>query len=166
MLRLADDVHSIHMLIIRHRHVPWPCTGEQTTILTVKIASEMHSNAFSASRSLTQSLLECILYLTLTQYPYNPGTWPSSVNQCILGSVYLRSNLSRKQRFWAEPLSETCCNRWLLVWSRQPAWLVLLEQHNIQDLAIYLTNVWTDSALLGCKVNVKQVRSCIAWHRQ
>ncbi len=51
---------------------------------------------FSASRSLTQPLLDCILYLTLTQYPYDPGTLPSSANQCILGNVYLRSNLSRE----------------------------------------------------------------------
>ena len=52
---------------------------------------------FSASRSLTQPLLGCILYPTLTQYPYDPGTLPSSANQCILGNVYLRSNLSRKR---------------------------------------------------------------------
>ncbi len=51
---------------------------------------------FSALRSLTQPLLDCILYLTLTPYPYDPGTLPSSANQCILGNVYLRSNLSRK----------------------------------------------------------------------
>ena len=49
---------------------------------------------FSASRGLTQPLLDCILYLTLIQYPYDPGTLPSSAGQCILGKVYLRSNLS------------------------------------------------------------------------
>ncbi len=54
--------------------------------MTVDIASEMHSNA---SRSLTQPLLDCMLYLT--QYLYDPG----SANKCILGNVYLRSNLSR-----------------------------------------------------------------------
>ena len=53
---------------------------------------------FSALRSLTQPLLDCILYLTLTQYPYDPGTLPSSANQCVLGKVYLRSNLSRVHR--------------------------------------------------------------------
>ncbi len=42
------------------------------------------------SRSLTQPLLECILYLT--QYLNDPGTLPSSANQCPL---YLRSTLSR-----------------------------------------------------------------------
>ena len=47
---------------------------------------------FNASRSLTQTLLDCILYLTLTQYFYDPDTLPSSANQCILGTVYLRSN--------------------------------------------------------------------------
>ncbi len=46
------------------------------------------------TRSLTQPLLDCILYLT--QYLYDPGTLPSSANQCILAKVYLRSNLSRK----------------------------------------------------------------------
>jgi len=53
---------------------------------------------FSASCSLTQPLLDCILYLQLTQYPYDPGTLPSSANQCIFGNMYLRSNLSRKHR--------------------------------------------------------------------
>jgi len=51
--------------------------------VTVKLASEMH---FNALRSLTQPLLDCILYLTLTQYPYDPGTLPSSANQFILGT--------------------------------------------------------------------------------
>jgi len=50
---------------------------------------------FNASRSLTHSLLDCMLYPT--QYLYDPGTLPSSANQCILGNVYLRSNLSRKR---------------------------------------------------------------------
>ncbi len=40
---------------------------------------------FNALRSLTQPLLDCILYLTLTQCPYDPGTLPSSANHCILG---------------------------------------------------------------------------------
>jgi len=48
---------------------------------------------FNASRSLTQPLLDCMLYLT--QYLYDPGILPSSANQCILGNVYLRSNLPR-----------------------------------------------------------------------
>jgi len=52
-----------------------------------KYSLPMH---FNASRSLTQPLLDCMLYLT--QYPYDPGTLPSSANQCILGNVYLRSN--------------------------------------------------------------------------
>ena len=85
---------------------------------------------FSASRSLTQPLLGCIrmLYLTLTQYPYDPGTLPSSANQCILGKVYLRSNLSREccQESYAQKImsfgavqqklwSFMC--RWYLEWS-------------------------------------------------
>ena len=51
---------------------------------------------FSATRSLTQPLLDCILYLTLTQHRYDPGTLTSSANQCILGKVYLRSTPSRE----------------------------------------------------------------------
>jgi len=55
-------------------------------------------------------LLDCMLYLT--QYLYDPGTLPSSANQCILGNVYLRSNLSREpavnvadENTWASRLS-------------------------------------------------------------
>ena len=43
--------------------------------MTVMIASEMH---FNALRSLTQPLLDCILYLT--QDFYDPGTLPSSAD--------------------------------------------------------------------------------------
>ena len=42
------------------------------------------------------TVLDCILYLM--QYLYNPGILPSSANYCILGTVYLRSSLSRKQQ--------------------------------------------------------------------
>ena len=48
-----------------------------------------------ALRSLTQSLLDCILYQT--QYFYDPHSLPSSAALCILGKVYLRSNLARMQ---------------------------------------------------------------------
>ncbi len=41
-----------------------------------------------------------ILYLM--QYPYDPGTLPTSANQRMLGKVYLRSNLTR----------ETVCRWW------------------------------------------------------
>ena len=54
--------------------------------MTVMIASKTHPNA---SRRLTQTLLDCIL--NLTHYLFDPGTLPSSANQCILGKVYLRS---------------------------------------------------------------------------
>ena len=79
--------------------------------MTVMIASEMH---FNASHSLTQPLLGCIhiLYLTLTQYPYDPGTLPSSANQCILGKVYLRSSLSKKQ----------CMQVWTRLWAFRHAY--------------------------------------------
>jgi len=48
---------------------------------------------FSALRSLTQPCMTayCIWHIT-----YDPGISPGSANQCILGDVYLRSNLSRK----------------------------------------------------------------------
>ncbi len=62
--------------------------------IDVKLLSLLQEHNFNAARSLTQPLLDCILYLT--QHPYDPGTLPSSANQCILGNVYLRSNLSRK----------------------------------------------------------------------
>ena len=79
--------------------------SEVLLTMTVNIASD-----FNASRSLTQPLLDCMLYLT--QYLYDPGTLPSSANQCILGNVYLRSNLSREpavnvadENTWASRLS-------------------------------------------------------------
>jgi hypothetical protein len=59
--------------------------------MTVVKASEMH---FNASRSLTQPLLDCILYLT--QYLYDASTLPCCANQCILGKVHLTSEASTK----------------------------------------------------------------------
>ncbi len=38
--------------------------------------------------------VDCLLYLT--QYLYDPGILPGCANECILGMVYLRSNLLRK----------------------------------------------------------------------
>ncbi len=46
--------------------------------MTVNIASECVSMHFNAKRSLTQPLLDCMLYLT--QYLYDPGIPPSSAN--------------------------------------------------------------------------------------
>jgi len=60
--------------------------------LTVNIASEMHC---SALRSLTQP---CMTAYCICHNIYGPGISPGSANQCILGDVYLRSNLSRKQK--------------------------------------------------------------------
>ena len=53
---------------------------------------------FSALRGLTQPCLTayCILHIT-----YDPGISPGSANQCILGDVYPRSNLSRERRLVA-----------------------------------------------------------------
>ena len=53
---------------------------------------------FSALRSLTQPCLTayCVLHIT-----YDPGISPGSANQCILGDVYLRSNLSGNQHIHA-----------------------------------------------------------------
>jgi len=56
----------------------------------VKIVSEMH---FNALRSLTQP---CMTACCIYHNTYDPGISPGSANQCILGDVYLRSNLSRE----------------------------------------------------------------------
>ncbi len=82
------------MPISRHQ-LPAILQAHRVTVQQVcsEIAFKMHSNAFSALRSQPQPLLDCILYLTLAQHPYDPGTLPSSANQCTLGNVYLRSNL-------------------------------------------------------------------------
>ncbi len=49
-------------------------------------SNSMIQSIIEALRSLTQPLLDCILYLTLTQYRHDPGTSPSSADQCILGT--------------------------------------------------------------------------------
>ena len=51
----------------------------------------MHRAAYYVSNT---TLLDCIQYLTL--YLYDPGTLIGSANQCILGIVYLGSNLTRE----------------------------------------------------------------------
>ena len=58
-------------------------------LMTTPRCISMH---FTALRSLTQPCMTayCILHNT-----YDPGISPGSANQCILGDVYLRSNLSR-----------------------------------------------------------------------
>ena len=48
----------------------------------------------SASHSITQPLLDCIL--SPTQNFYHPGTLSGSANQYILGNMYLGPNLPRK----------------------------------------------------------------------
>jgi len=48
---------------------------------------------FNALRSLTQP---CMTAYWLYHNTYDPGISPSSANQCILGDMYLRSNLPRK----------------------------------------------------------------------
>ncbi len=57
--------------------------------LTVNIA---------CANQVDQPLFDCIcmLYLMLTQYPYDTGTLSGSADQCILGNVYLTSNLSNE----------------------------------------------------------------------
>ncbi len=65
--------------------------SESGPLLPVKAASGMHCNYVgNASRSLTQPH-DWILYQTL----YDPGIIPGYANQCILGNMHLRSNLSR-----------------------------------------------------------------------
>ena len=48
---------------------------------------------FNALRSLTQP---CMTAYCIYHNAYDPGVSPGSANQCILGDVYLRSNLSRE----------------------------------------------------------------------
>ncbi len=50
---------------------------------------------WSALRSLTQS---CMTAYCIHHNTYDPGISPDSPNQCILGDVYLRFNLSGKAR--------------------------------------------------------------------
>ena len=60
--------------------------------MTVKWPPTCIPMHFSASRSLTQPLLDCILYLTLIRYPYDPGTLASSAK-----SVYPWESVSEIQ---------------------------------------------------------------------
>ena len=48
-------------------------------------------DAFQCIAQPTTALQDCILSL-----PLHPGILPGSANQCILGDMYLRSNLPRK----------------------------------------------------------------------
>ncbi len=49
---------------------------------------------FNALHSLTQP---CMTAYCLCHNTYDPGILPGCANQCILGDMYLRSSLSRKQ---------------------------------------------------------------------
>ncbi len=51
---------------------------------------------YNALRSLTQP---CMTAYCIQQNTYDPGISLGSANQCILGDVYLRSNLSRKSLY-------------------------------------------------------------------
>ena len=66
---------------------------------SVNITSEMHFNACQCIVQPNTALLGCIL--CLTQYLYDPGILPGSTDRCILGNVYLRSDLPIKP----------CCSR-------------------------------------------------------
>ncbi len=57
--------------------------------MVIKV-SEIH---FHELRSLTQP---CMTAHCINHNSYDPGISPGSVNQCILGDVFLRSNLSRE----------------------------------------------------------------------
>ncbi len=54
----------------------WPCKQDKFSNKQVAVGY------FSASRSLTQHLFDCIciLYLMLAQHPYDPGTLPGSAD--------------------------------------------------------------------------------------
>ena len=71
-----------------------------------------------ASQCIAQpntTLLDCILYPM--QYLYDPGTLPSSANQCILGKVCLRSNLSRELQQLLISLSQHTCTTLATQWT-------------------------------------------------
>ena len=70
--------------------------------MTVTIVSEMH---FNALRSLTQPCMTAYCFYHNT---YDPGISPGSANQYILGDMYLRSSLSRKQHLHARQLTMAC----------------------------------------------------------
>ena len=67
---------------------------------SIKLSADkeaLEGEVVAASDKLeVEPLLDCILYLTLKQYPCDPGILPGSAGQCILGKVYLRSNLASK----------------------------------------------------------------------
>ena len=76
--------------------------------MTVKWPPTCIPMHFSASRSLTQPLLDCILYRTQIRYPYDPGALAGCATRCILGKVYLRSNLSSKR---SQPRVDSQCGQ-------------------------------------------------------
>ena len=56
-----------------------------------QVANVYQANACQCIARPNIALLDCML--CLTQYLYDPGILPGSADWCILGKVYLRSNL-------------------------------------------------------------------------
>ena len=65
-------------------------------LLTSAVLLDCKHSLRDALRSLTQP---CMTACCIYHNTYDPGILPGSVNQCILGNVYLRSHLSR-ELFW------------------------------------------------------------------
>ena len=63
-------------------------------------------SAFQCIAQPNMTLLDCILYPM--QYLYDPGVSSSSANQCSLGNLYLKSDLSRKENLKSALWSITC----------------------------------------------------------
>ena len=64
-------------------------SGQLSTLAYICDCKISLRDAFQCIVQPNTTLLDCILYLTLTQYPYDPGTLPSFANQCILGKCIL-----------------------------------------------------------------------------
>ena len=119
------------------------------------------SSAKACPGSLTHPLLDCMLYLT--QYLCDPGMLPSSANQCILGNVYLRSNLPREHlKMQGQALhenterspSEKCwgsAKRRLGLIQNDPTWQQLCCQLTAQGVTFI-------NVSLCCTVNVEAYR--------
>ena len=59
--------------------------------MTVNIACEMLVSTFQCIAQPNTTMLDCIMYLC------DPDILPGSAYQCILGNMYLRSDLSINQ---------------------------------------------------------------------
>jgi len=68
-------------------------TAFKSAVLLAMNCKYSPRDAFQCIAQPDTTLLDCILYLT--QQLYDPDISPGSANQCILGDMRLKSNLSR-----------------------------------------------------------------------